>query len=263
MPMRRSPIRTRMPAASADALRLSFQRPTPGAKTESVARAGARGFGRDEQKIAGAKALVFCCFSARLKSCPDTRRGGRLGSSFPTLSQSARKDGARSVGSVEGVYTATPGRTIARGMRRTPVKSSLISLCRRWRPLALLAALRKAFSVLPPVPDLPVPDVSHGVCLRHGAADRAVHRAVGDSEAARVPDRPVRARRRAAVAPEEVGHADHGRRADCASPFCCRRCCGRTRPIPLSGSRSFRRWPSGQSALPTTTSKSSRGAAWA
>jgi phospho-N-acetylmuramoyl-pentapeptide-transferase len=40
-----------------------------------------------------------------------------------------------------------------------------------------------------------------------------------------------------------------------ASPFCCPRCCGPTRPIPLSGSWSFPRWPSAPSALPTTTSR--------
>ena len=47
-----------------------------------------------------------------------------------------------------------------------------------------------------------------------GAADRAVHRPVGDPEAARIPDRPVRSRRRAADPPEEDGYAHHGRRAD-------------------------------------------------
>ena len=47
----------------------------------------------------------------------------------------------------------------------------------------------------------------------HGAADRALHRPVRHSEAARVSDRPVHPRRRPAVAPEKVRHAHHGRRA--------------------------------------------------
>src|ERR1017187_1394220 len=85
---------------------------------------------------------------------------------------------------------------------------------RLWRPLALLAALRKAVSVLSSVPDLPLPHVSHRVRLRHGAADRAFYRPLRDPEAARVPDRPVHPRRRTAVAPEEIGHTDHGRGAD-------------------------------------------------
>ena len=86
---------------------------------------------------------------------------------------------------------------------------------RLWRPFALLAALRKALSVLSPVPRLPLPHVPYRLCLGHGAADRALHRPLGDPEAARVPDRPVRPRRRAAVAPEEDRHAHHGRCADC------------------------------------------------
>ena len=85
---------------------------------------------------------------------------------------------------------------------------------RLWRQLALLASLRKAVSVFSPVPDLPLPHVSHCVCLADGAADYAFHRALGDSKAAGVPDRPVCARRRPAVASEKDRHAHHGRGTD-------------------------------------------------
>ncbi len=48
-----------------------------------------------------------------------------------------------------------------------------------------------------------------------------------------------------------------------ALPFCCPRCCGATPPTPSSGLPSFPPWLLGPSALPTTTSRSSRSAAWA
>jgi len=88
---------------------------------------------------------------------------------------------------------------------------------RLWRPLALLAALRKALPVLSSFPHLPLFDLPHRLCIAHGVADCAVHRPLGDPEAARVSDRPVRPRRRPAVAPEEDRHAHHGRHShrDC------------------------------------------------
>src|SRR5690348_10228438 len=75
------------------------------------------------------------------------------------------------------------------------------------RPLALLAVVRKALSVLSPVPDLSIPDVPHGLCFLDGPAHCALHRPLCHPEAPRVPNRAVCPRRRAAVAPEEIGHA--------------------------------------------------------
>ena len=98
--------------------------------------------------------------------------------------------------------------------------------------------------------------------LAHGAADRALHRPVGHPQAARVPDRPVCARGRAAVAPEEDGHAHDGRRADLHCDSAAHGAVVRSGESVCVDRGFLYARLSAPSDLPTTTSRWCSGAAW-
>ena len=110
---------------------------------------------------------------------------------------------------------------------------------------ALLSSLRTScIRQCQPVPRFPLRDLAHRVRQPDGAVPVHCAGAVADRQAARVSDRPVYPRGRPEVAPEEGRHADHGRRADHHLASWCRRCCGRTCAISMSGSRWRRCWAS-------------------
>ena len=77
-----------------------------------------------------------------------------------------------------------------------------------------MAPVPKAVSLLSPVSDLSLPDVSHGVCEFDGAADRVADRTVCDRATARVSNWAVYPRGGAAEPSEEERHTDDGRGAD-------------------------------------------------
>ena len=112
---------------------------------------------------------------------------------------------------------AQPGDAILfKGSRGVHVERALEEFLNQGRELrdVLLAVLRKTVPLLFALPGVSILDVSHGDGDPDG--DAAVDRAgpVADRALARISDRPAHPRRRSAIAPQESGHADHGRLAD-------------------------------------------------